>query len=73
MNLYKMFHREKGHVEADIARLILIYRHIVKEKEKRLMEMNEKLVRELKQKLEVEINKKEIEIVEYWKNELESL
>lgn len=37
------------------------------------MEMNEKLVRELKKKLEVEINKKEIEIVEYWKNELESL
>lgn len=37
------------------------------------MEMNEKLVRELKKKLEVEINKKEIEIVEYWKSELESL
>ena len=30
--------------------LILIYRHIVKEKEKKLMEMNEKLVRELKRK-----------------------
>jgi hypothetical protein len=37
------------------------------------MEMNEKLVRELKKKLEVEMNKKEIEIVEYWKNEIESL
>jgi len=37
------------------------------------MEMNEKLVRELKKKFEVEMNKKEIEIVEYWKNELESL
>jgi hypothetical protein len=37
------------------------------------MEMNEKLVRELKRKLEVEMNKKEIEIVEYWKNEVESL
>jgi hypothetical protein len=37
------------------------------------MEMNEKLVRELKKKLEVEMNKKEIEIVEYWKNEVESL
>ena len=37
------------------------------------MEMNEKLVRELKRKLEVELNKKEVEIVEYWKNEVESL
>lgn len=37
------------------------------------MEMNEKLVRELKTKLEVEMNKKEIEIVEYWENEVESL
>ena len=37
------------------------------------MEMNEKIVRELKKKLEVEMNKKEIEIVEYWENEVESL
>jgi hypothetical protein len=37
------------------------------------MEMNEKLVRDLKKKLEVEMNKKEIEIVEYWKNEAEEL
>ena len=37
------------------------------------MEMNEKLVRDLKKKLEVEMNKKEIEIVEYWKNEVEAL
>ena len=37
------------------------------------MEMNEKIVRELKKKLEVEMNKKEIEIVEYWKTEVESL
>jgi hypothetical protein len=37
------------------------------------MEMNEKLLRELKKKFEVEMNKKEIEIVEYWKNEVESL
>ncbi len=37
------------------------------------MEMNEKLLRELKKKFEVEMNKKEAEIVEYWKNELESL
>ncbi len=35
--------------------------------------MNEKLLRELKRKFEVEMNKKEIEIVEYWKNELELL
>lgn len=37
------------------------------------MEMNEKLVRELKRKFEVEMNKKEVEIVEYWKSEVESL
>jgi hypothetical protein len=37
------------------------------------MEMNEKLLRDLKKKFEVEMNKKEIEIVEYWKNEIESL
>lgn len=37
------------------------------------MEMNEKLLRELKKKFEVEMNKKEVEIVEYWKNELELL
>ena len=37
------------------------------------MEMNEKLVRDLKRKLEIEINRKEIEIVEYWKTEVESL
>ncbi len=35
--------------------------------------MNEKLLRELKRKFEVESNKKEIEIVEYWKNELDLL
>jgi hypothetical protein len=37
------------------------------------MEMNEKLLRELKRKFEIESNKKEIEVVEYWKNELELL
>ena len=37
------------------------------------MEMNEKLIRELKKKFEVEMNRKEVEIVEYWKSELESL
>ncbi len=35
--------------------------------------MNEKMLRELKKKFEVEMNRKEAEIVEYWKNELESL
>lgn len=37
------------------------------------MEMNEKLLRELKKRFEVEANRKEIEIVEYWKSEMESL
>ncbi len=35
--------------------------------------MNEKLVRELKKKLETEMNKKEIEIVENWQKDLESI
>jgi hypothetical protein len=37
------------------------------------MEINEKLLRELKKKFEIEMNKREIEIVEYWKKELESI
>ncbi|HVN96188.1 MAG TPA: hypothetical protein VMT62_07160 [Syntrophorhabdaceae bacterium] len=37
------------------------------------MEMNEKLVRELKKKLEIEISKKEIEIVEHWQKQLEAI
>jgi hypothetical protein len=37
------------------------------------MEMNEKLVRELKKKLEIEMDKKEIEIVEHWRKELETI
>ncbi len=37
------------------------------------MEMNEKLLRDLKKKFEIEMNKKEAEIVEYWKSEVESL
>jgi hypothetical protein len=37
------------------------------------MEMNEKLVRDLKKKFEVEKNKREIEVVEYWKSEVETL
>ena len=37
------------------------------------MEMNEKLMRELKKKLEIEMDKKEIEIVEHWRKELEMI
>jgi len=35
------------------------------------MEINEKIVRELKKKFEIEMNKREAEIVEYWRKELE--
>jgi hypothetical protein len=35
------------------------------------MEMNERLLRELKRKFETEMNKKEIEIVDHWRKELE--
>ena len=35
------------------------------------MEINEKMMREMKKKLEIEMNKKEIEIVEHWKKEIE--
>jgi hypothetical protein len=35
------------------------------------MEINEKLMRELKKKIDLEMNKKEIEVVEHWKKELE--
>lgn len=34
------------------------------------MEINEKMMRELRRKFETEANKKEIEIVEHWKNEI---
>lgn len=37
------------------------------------MEINEKIVREMKKKFELEMNKREIEIVEHWKNELEMI
>ncbi len=37
------------------------------------MEMNEKLLRDLKKKFEIESNKREIEVVEYWKSEIELL
>jgi hypothetical protein len=35
------------------------------------MEINEKIVREMKKKFELEMNKREIEIVEHWRNELD--
>ena len=35
------------------------------------MEMNEKLVRELRKKIDLETNKKEIDIVEFWRKEIE--
>jgi len=35
------------------------------------MEINEKIMREMRRKLEVEMNKKEIEVVEHWKKELD--
>ncbi len=35
------------------------------------MEINEKLLREMKKKLELEMNKKEIEIIEHWRKELD--
>lgn len=37
------------------------------------MEINEKLMREMKKKLDIEMNKKEIEIVEHWKKELDGI
>lgn len=37
------------------------------------MEFNEKMMRELRRKFEAEMNKKEIEIVDHWKKELETI
>lgn len=37
------------------------------------MEFNEKMMRELRRKFEAEMNKKEIEIVDHWKKELEAI
>lgn len=37
------------------------------------MEINEKVVRELKRKFEIEMDKREAEIVDYWKKELETI
>ena len=35
------------------------------------MEINEKIVREMKKKFELEMNRREIDIVEHWRNELD--
>jgi len=35
------------------------------------MEINEKIVRELKKKFEIEMNRREAEIVEHWRKEIE--
>jgi hypothetical protein len=37
------------------------------------MEINEKVVREIKRKFEVEMNKREAEIIEHWRNELDGI
>jgi len=37
------------------------------------MEINEKMMRELRRKFETEMNKKEIEIVDHWRKELETI
>jgi len=37
------------------------------------MEINEQIVREFKRKFEVEMYKKEAEIVEYWKKEIDGI
>ncbi len=37
------------------------------------MEINEKMLRDLRKKFDVEMNKKEIEIVDHWKQEIESV
>ena len=37
------------------------------------MEINEKMMRDLRKKFDVEMNKKEIEIVDHWKQEIESV
>ncbi len=37
------------------------------------MEINEKMLRELRKKFDVEMNKKEIEILDHWKQDIESV
>lgn len=37
------------------------------------MEIDGKTLRDLKKKIELELEKREVEIIEYWKNELENI
>ncbi|HPU28793.1 MAG TPA: hypothetical protein PLM71_00545 [Syntrophorhabdaceae bacterium] len=37
------------------------------------MQIDEKMVRELRKKFELELNKKEIEILKYWRQEIENI
>jgi len=37
------------------------------------MEINEKMMRELRKKFDIEANRKEIEIVDHWKREFEAI
>lgn len=37
------------------------------------MQIDEKIVRELKKKFELELNKREIEILQYWRQEIENI
>lgn len=37
------------------------------------MEINEKMMRELRKRFDAEMNRKEIEIVDHWKNEIEAV
>lgn len=37
------------------------------------MEMNEKLMRDLRKKVDIEMNKREIEAVEHWRKEVEAI
>lgn len=37
------------------------------------MEINEKVVRDLRKKFDVELNKREVEIVDHWRKEIEAI
>lgn len=37
------------------------------------MEINEKMMREIRKKFDIEMSRKEIEIVEHWRRELETI
>jgi len=53
---------------------IILYRYFVRKNEGETgMELDSKLVRELQKKFELELNKREIEITENWRNELETI